>query len=126
MPLYSICTCTVYTNTHTHTAHTVTSVLDKAPRWSAGHNFTAAGEASSEVKMSTALGDFNLPQWCLSAGSLASAQSNLQCNPKPNCFPSTTICTHHLSCLAAERNHRSVQRGKILTLSAQRSSAFRF
>lgn len=111
---------------HTQTAQTVTSVSDKALRLGAGHNFPAAGRASSEVKMSTALSDFNLPLCCWSTRSLASAQSNLQCNPQPDCFPSSTICTRRLSRLAAEKKHRSGQRGYILSLSAQWSNAFKF
>ena len=98
------------------TDHTVTAVLDKALRWRTGHNFTAAGGASSEVKMSSALGDFNLPRCCRSTGSLASAQSNLQCNPRPDCFPSTTICTRCLSCLAAEKSAGVVKEARLCHL----------
>lgn len=114
------CTYTVYTDRHrrTQTAHTVTSVLDKAPRWRAGHNFTAADGASSEVKMSTALSDFNLLRCCWSAGSLASAQSNLQCNPWPDCFPSTTICTRRLSRLAAQKSTGVVKEARFCHLAS--------
>lgn len=121
------CLCTVHctgihsihsqTETHTQTAHTVTSLWDKALKWRAGHNFTAASGASSEVKMSTALGDFNLP-WCYwSAGSLASAQSNLQCNPQPDCFSSTTICTHCPNHFAAEKSTEVVREARFCHLA---------
>lgn len=92
------------------------SVTDKALRWRDGHNFTAASGASSEVKMSTALDDFNLPRCCWSAGSLASAQSNLQCNPRADCFPSSTICTHHPNRLAAEKSREVVKEARFCHL----------
>lgn len=59
----------------------------KPLRWRTGRNFAAAVGASSEVKVSTAQGDFNLPRCCPSAGSLVSACSNLQRNPQPSRFP---------------------------------------
>lgn len=111
------CLCPVFVHAQcAQTDHTVTAALDKAPRWRTGHNSTAAGGASSEVKMSSALGDFNLPRCCRSTGSLASAQSNLQCNPRPDCFPSTAICTRCLSRLAAEKSAGVVKEARLCHL----------